>query len=201
MIGGSLALYAVRARKVAHGGGFHVLSRESLLLTNNLALSVAAGSVLLGTMYPLFIDALNAGKLSVGPPYFNTVFPAVMAPAMFLLGLAPVARWSRTTIPEMAKRLRWAFMISIVTAVLVPFVTRQWKPLTNLGVLLAAWIFLTAVWDIVRQIRLAGLSGLSRSYWAMQLAHLGVAVTLAGITTITGYESEKDVKVHSAKRC
>src|SRR5436190_7019046 len=94
VIGGSLGLYAWRAKQVGLGSKFEVLSRESLLLTNNVLLIVAAGSVLLGTLYPLFVDALNLGKLSVGPPYFNTVFVPLMAPAMFLMGVGPIARWN-----------------------------------------------------------------------------------------------------------
>src|SRR5207302_218065 len=92
VIGGSLVLYAWRAKQVGLGSKFEVLSRESLLLTNNVLLIVAAGSVLLGTLYPLFVDALNLGKLSVGPPYFNTVFVPLMAPAAFLIGVGPIGR-------------------------------------------------------------------------------------------------------------
>src|SRR5213592_1763649 len=110
VIGGSLLLYAWRAKQVGLGSKFEVLSRESLLLTNNVLLIVAAGSVLLGTLYPLFIDALNLGKLSVGPPYFNTVFVPLMAPAMFLIGVGPIARWKQARLPELAVRLRWAFL-------------------------------------------------------------------------------------------
>src|SRR4030081_73148 len=110
VIGGSLALYAWRAKQVGLGSKFEVLSRESLLLTNNVLLIVAAGSVLLGTLYPLFVDALNLGKFSVGPPYFNSVFVPLMAPAAFLIGFGPIARWKHAKIPELAVRLRWAFV-------------------------------------------------------------------------------------------
>src|SRR5437867_4254889 len=100
IIGGSLTLYAWRAKRVGLGSKFEVLSRESLLLSNNVLLIVAAGSVLLGTLYPLFVDALNLGKLSVGPPYFNTVFVPLMAPAAFLIGVGPIARWKQAKIPD-----------------------------------------------------------------------------------------------------
>src|SRR5256712_7801744 len=122
VIGGSLALYAWRAKQVGLGSKFEVLSRESLLLTNNVLLIVAAGSVLLGTLYPLFIDALNLGKLSVGPPYFNSVFVPLMAPAMFLMGVGPIARWKQAKLPDLAVRLRWAFGLSVLMAVLLPFI-------------------------------------------------------------------------------
>src|SRR6185295_6666796 len=105
VIGGSLLLYAWRAGQAGPGGRFDLISRESLLLSNNVLLAVAASSVLLGTLYPLFIDVLGRGKLSVGPPYFNTVFVAVMTPAMFLLGVGPIARWKKASLPELASRL------------------------------------------------------------------------------------------------
>ena len=85
------------------------------LLSNNVLLTVAAGSVLLGTLYPLIVDALGMGKLSVGPPYFNLVFVPLMAPAMFLMGIGPIARWKKASLPELAVRLRWAFVISVIT--------------------------------------------------------------------------------------
>src|SRR5688572_12468260 len=114
VIGGSLVLYAWRAKQVGLGGKFDVVSRESLLLANNVLLTVAAGSVLLGTLYPLLVDALGMGKLSVGPPYFNLVFVPLMAPAMFLMGVGPIARWKKASLPELAVRLRWALVVSVV---------------------------------------------------------------------------------------
>jgi cytochrome c-type biogenesis protein CcmF len=108
VIGSSLALFAWRAPKVGLGGRFGLLSRESLLLTNNVLLVVACASVLLGTLYPLLIDALGAGKLSVGPPYFDAVFVPLMLPAVFLIGVAPFARWKQATVGELARTLRWA---------------------------------------------------------------------------------------------
>src|SRR5260370_19045389 len=125
VIGGSLLLYAWRAKHVGLGGKFDVISRESLLLSNNVLLAVAAGSVLLGTLYPLIIDALGMGKLSVGPPYFNMVFVPLMAPAVFLMGVGPIARWKKASLPELAIRLRWAFVVSVITALALPFVFGQ----------------------------------------------------------------------------
>ncbi|HJV75749.1 MAG TPA: heme lyase CcmF/NrfE family subunit, partial [Noviherbaspirillum sp.] len=95
VIGSSLTLFAWRAPKVGQGGVFELISRETLLLVNNVLLLVAAGSVLLGTLYPLLIDALGLGKLSVGPPYFNTVFVPVMVPLMLLIAVGPMARWKQ----------------------------------------------------------------------------------------------------------
>ena len=102
VIGGSLALFAWRAPRVGLGGSFEPVSRESLLLANNVLLLVAAAAVLLGTLYPLVLDALGLGKISVGPPYFDTVFVPLMAPALFLMGIGPIARWSQASLPDLA---------------------------------------------------------------------------------------------------
>jgi cytochrome c-type biogenesis protein CcmF len=112
VIGGSLALFALRAPKVGGGGRFDPVSRETMLLANNVLLIAAAGSVLLGTLYPLFLDALNLGKISVGPPYFDTVFVPLMTPAVFLMGVGPLARWKRSPLPELWRQLRWAAAVS-----------------------------------------------------------------------------------------
>src|SRR6267143_49675 len=150
VVGGSLLLYAIRARNVGLGSKFEVLSRESLLLTNNVLLIVAAGSVLLGTLYPLFIDLLSKGtnKLSVGPPYFNTVFVPLMAPAAFLIGVGPIARWKQAKLPELAVRLRWAFALSFITAVILPFVIGGWRWRASLGLLLFFWIVATSIQNV-----------------------------------------------------
>jgi len=203
VIGGSLLLYAWRASHVGLGGKFEVVSRESFLLSNNVLLTVAAGSVLIGTLYPLIVDALGRGKLSVGPPYFNAVFVPLMAPAVFLMGVGPIARWKKASVPELAVRLRWAFVVSVITAVALPFVFGQWKPLVSLGLLLAVWITTTVSLNLYERVRstsgkltvLQKLRMQSRSYYGMQLAHLGVAVFIVGVTIVTGYQSEQDVRM------
>ena len=204
VIGGSLALYAWRARRVGLGGRFDIISRESFLLSNNVLLVVAAGSVLLGTMYPIFIDVLGLGKLSVGPPYFNAVFVPITAPVAFMIGVGPVARWKKASLPELAVRLRWAFVISVATAVLLPFVIGGWKWRVSLGLLLATWIVTTVFLNVWRRIRVGSsensftkrIAAQSRSYYGMELAHLGVAVFIIGVTLVTGYEERKDVRMN-----
>jgi cytochrome c-type biogenesis protein CcmF len=148
VIGGSLVLYAWRAPRVGLGGGFSIISREGMLLANNVLLVAALGSVLLGTLYPLFLDALDLGKISVGPPYFDTVFVPLMTPAIFLMGIGPLAQWKKTSLPELATRLRWAFAVSVATALALPFVLGHWTPLVSLGLLLATWIVTTAAVDL-----------------------------------------------------
>ncbi|HEY8188973.1 MAG TPA: cytochrome c-type biogenesis CcmF C-terminal domain-containing protein, partial [Pyrinomonadaceae bacterium] len=185
------------------GSKFEVISRESMLLSNNVLLVVAAGSVLLGTLYPLIIDALGMGKLSVGPPYFNSVFAPLMVPAVFLMGIGPIARWKKASLPELVVRLRWAFLASVATALILPFVLGQWKPLASLGLMLALWIVITVflnIWDRVKttsgQLSVwRKLATQTRSYYGMHLAHLGVAVFIVGVTIVTGYQSEQDVRM------
>ncbi|MEO7971385.1 MAG: heme lyase CcmF/NrfE family subunit, partial [bacterium] len=203
VIGGSLLLYAWRAKQVGLGGKFDLVSRESFLLSNNVLLTVAAGSVLLGTLYPLIVDALGMGKLSVGPPYFNSVFVPLMVPAVFLMGVGPIARWKKASLPELAVRLRWAFLAAVVTALILPFVLGQWKPLVSLGLMLALWLVFTACLNIWERARTTSgqlsffqkLRTQTRSYYGMHLAHLGVAVFIVGVTLVTGYQSEQDVRM------
>ena len=188
-IGGALALYAWRTSRIGLGGDFAPLSRESLLLANNVLLVAAAGSVFLGTLYPLAIDALGVGKISVGPPYFETVFVPLMAPALFLMGVGPLARWKRASLPELAVLLRWALAVSIAVGLLLPLAFGQWHALTGMGLALAIWIAITALMSL--RTRPRG----SRAYLGMVLAHLGVAVFVTGVTLVKSYESDKDANL------
>ncbi|MFQ5700078.1 MAG: heme lyase CcmF/NrfE family subunit, partial [Myxococcota bacterium] len=197
VVGGSLVLYAWRASSLDPGGAFRLVSRESFLLANNVLLVSAAGSVLLGTLYPLAVDALGLGKISVGPPYFNAVFVPLMVPLVFLMGVGPYARWKRADLPDLARRLRWALGAGAVTAVVLPFLLGRWSPLVALGLLLASWIALGLARDLAARWRASrnGLRGLSRSYLGMQLAHLGIAVFIVGVTLVGGYEEETDLRM------
>ncbi|MDR0481511.1 MAG: heme lyase CcmF/NrfE family subunit [Gallionellaceae bacterium] len=207
VIGASLTLFAWRAPKVGLGGKFSLVSRESMLLANNVMLSVAAASVFLGTLYPLFMDALGFGKLSVGPPYFQAVFVPLMTPMIFLMGLGPIARWKQISVPDLWTRVRWALVCSVVIALLIPLAMgskygQGWTPLAALGFLLAFWIFSTILVDLRK--RLVGREGgffqrlksQSRSYYAMQLAHFGIGVFIIGVTMVKAYEIERDVKMN-----
>jgi len=202
VIGGSLVLYALRAPRVGVGGRFALVSRETALLANNVLLLAAAGSVLLGTLYPLFLDALNLGKLSVGPPYFDSVFVPLMTPLAFLMGIGPLARWKQASIPDLARRLRWAFGVSLVTALLAPLATGEWKPGVAFGLSLAFWIVaatIVGIRDRMSGPRAGAALQLRRqplSYWGMVTAHLGMAVCIVGITMVKGYETERDVKLN-----
>jgi cytochrome c-type biogenesis protein CcmF len=202
VIGGSLLLFALRAPRVGLGPEFDTVSRESMLLINNVLLLVAAAAVLLGTVYPLVIDALGMGKLSVGPPYFNAVFVPLMAPALFLMGVGPVARWRAAAAIDLARKLRWAAAVSVVSALAVCAITAHWTPLAALGFLLAAWVASTTVMNFVQRLRdhpsrtLRGrLTGLPGSYYGMLMAHFGVAVFVAGVTAVSAFNTERDVRM------
>jgi cytochrome c-type biogenesis protein CcmF len=205
VVGASLALFAWRAPRVGLGGRFELISRESALLANNVLLLVAAASVMLGTLYPLFLDALGLGKISVGPPYFEAVFVPLMVPALFLMGVGPMAKWKKAEVPELALRLRWAFGAALATALLLPLTLGKWTPAIAFALLLALWITasgLVNVWQRVSQLAAAGgrpagtyLSQLPRGYYGMLLAHFGVAVLIVGVTLVRSYETEKDVRM------
>ncbi len=197
VIGGSLTLYAWRAPKMLTGGPFTWFSREAMLLANNAVLLAAMGSVLLGTLYPLLMDALGMGKISVGPPYFNAVFVPVMAPALFLMGVGPLARWKGDSLPDMITRLKWALAISVATGLLLPFTLDGFNPWVTLGISLAVWILLTSLISFRERLKNSGrLGNLPRGYWGMQLAHLGMAMGIAGITLVANYEQEIDVRMN-----
>ncbi len=202
VVGGSLLLYAVRAGEVGGGAGFAPVSRESLLLANNILLVVACASVLLGTLYPLAIDALNMGKISVGPPYFDAVFAALTAPLAFLIGVGPVASWRKAALPDLFTRLKWALGVAVVAAIAVPLLHGHLSPMIALGVFLAAWIAAATAAMVVERLRRAPQQGLwaklsanSAAWYGMVLAHLGVAVFIAGVTLVKGYGIEQNVSL------
>jgi cytochrome c-type biogenesis protein CcmF len=204
VIGGALLLFAWRAPKVGLGEKFDVVSRESMLLTNNVVLVAAAGSVLLGTMYPLLMDSLGAGKISVGPPYFDAVFVAIMAPGLFLMGLGPLAKWKKASLPEIGTRLKVAAVISVVTALLVPFAMGKITLMTAVGVFLGVWVASTTLILLRNRIKsrqattqslVENIKGIPLAFYGMLLAHFGIGVFILGVTLVKGYESEQDLRM------
>jgi cytochrome c-type biogenesis protein CcmF len=192
-IGGALALYAWRTARIGLGGSFAPISRESFLLANNALLGAAAGTVFLGTLYPLAVDAFGAGKISVGPPYFEAVFVPLMAPALFLMGVGPLARWKRASLPELAVLLRWALAVSLAVGLLLPFAFGQWSALVGFGLALAIWIVLSALLSFKKSLKQ------TRSHYGMATAHIGVAVFVVGVTLVKGYESAEDLRLRAGE--
>ena len=200
VIGGSLILFAWRAPKVGLGGGFELISRESLLLVNNVLLTVASASVFLGTLYPLFMDALGYGKLSVGPPYFETVFAPIMAIAAFLMGIGPFARWKQASMAEMLKQLWGWLAASIVLAIAVVAAFDHWTAPIFGGVVLGFWALLSSLAYLVARARGSAnpwerLRTTPRGAYGMVLAHIGIGVFILGVTMVKGYETSNEVRM------
>lgn len=198
VIGLSLLLYAWRAPKVGKGGHFDALSRETMLLFNNIFLIVACAGVLLGTLYPLFIDALGMGKISVGPPYFSVVFFWIMAPLMLLLGIGPLTRWKSDKSKTLFIKLRYIFIISIALGLILPVsIIGKAGLVVFPGMVAAVWIILTSLQNVRETIsnRPNGLRSLPRSFYGMTIAHIGVAVFVVGVTLSNAFSIEKDVRM------
>jgi cytochrome c-type biogenesis protein CcmF len=193
VIGGSLVLYAWRANKVAPGGRFELLSRESMLLANSVLLLVACAAVLLGTLYPLFLDALGLGKISVGPPYFESVFAPLMAPAILLAGIGPLLAWRKGDATQLLRRLRWAAIAALLGALFLPLAFGRWAPLTSLGLLLGFWIIAGALTAFVMRLKLK--TKMTGAFAGMLLAHAGIGVFVLAVTLVKSYESERDLRI------
>ncbi|MEY4438835.1 MAG: Cytochrome c-type biosis protein CcmF [Pseudomonadota bacterium] len=193
VVGASLTLFAWRAPRVALGGRMELVSRESFLLANSVLLVVATAAVLLGTIYPLIIDALNLGKLSVGPPYFNAVFAPLLVPTVFLIIPGSVARWRDANVREIANKLRWSFAGALALAVLLPFVLGGWSLGAAFGLFLGCWVALGTAQQVVERVGKPGRIG--ASFWGQHIAHFGMAVLVIGITGVKCYEVERDVRM------
>ncbi len=194
LIGGSLILFAKRAGAVKVAGDFGAVSRETALLTGNVLLLAALATVLLGTLYPLLLDAFSLGKISVGPPYFNAVFVPMMAPVLLLLGIAPWMRWGQESLPELLRKVRWQALAAVLLGMALPFAFDAWKWQAALGLVLAAWMMLSTVSGLVVRRRATG--GLPLSAYGMGCAHVGLAIGIIGMGLVSAYQSEKTVAMN-----
>ena len=200
VVGGSLLLYAVRAPTVKSSATFELVSRESFILLNNVLLVVTAASILLGTLYPLVIDALGLGKISVGPPYFNAVFIPLMAPLAFVVGLGMLLRWKKDSIRQLALRVRWIIAICVIGGMLLPLLMPFYSWAAVLGLTLALWTVAMTGLSFVDRLGTKGFSWqrmltIPAGFYGMTLAHLGIAVFVTGITLTSIYSVEKDVRM------
>ena len=197
---GSLLLYAFRAPVVHVRSRYGSLSREIFLLLNNVLLVSATLLVAIGTLYPLVLDYLDAGKLSIGAPFFNTTFSPLAVATGLLLGAGIFSRWKKTDGGMLARKLLWPLAISLVATAAVMVNYGSFAPWAFAGVFTAIWIAVATLWDLwdksaSRQGRLHGLKRQSRSYWGMVLGHLGVAMVMAGATVVSNYGVERDVRM------
>ena len=197
VIGGALVLYAWRAPQVGLGGRFSVFSRETMLLINNVLLLAAAGTVFLGTLYPLFLDALNLGKISVGPPYFEAVFVPLMTPVLLLIAVGPFVRWKEASLKEVWLRLRWIALAAALAGVGMALAL-QFSLLMTLGVTLAVWVLFATLFHVVLRLKngTTNVLAMPRSFWGMVFAHIGIGVFVIGVTLVKGHEVVLDTNMH-----
>ncbi|MCP4465908.1 MAG: heme lyase CcmF/NrfE family subunit [Halieaceae bacterium] len=197
VVGGSLTLYAVRAPAVSSRLSFAWVSRESLLLVNNVIFLVTTLTVLFGTLFPLIVDALGQGKVSVGPPYFNAVFVPLMALLMPFMGMGPVSRWKGDTLARWRTELGIPALVALLCGFTLPFLHAPYNIWVALAVLLAAWLVLGLAQDCWRRMggRARGISRLTPSYLGMVIAHLGFAICVVGVVATSQYSQEHDLKM------
>jgi cytochrome c-type biogenesis protein CcmF len=193
VVGVSLTLFAWRAPKATLGGKMGLVSRESMLIANSVLLVVATGAVLLGTIYPLIVDALNLGKLSVGAPYFNAVFVPLMVPVVFLMVPGGIAHWREARWAQLGHDLRLPALAAVVAGIAIWTLTERGTWLTGMGMALATWVVVGLLIQIF--IRMKKPGRIPPSFWGMHLAHLGIAVITVGITMVKSYEVERDVRM------
>ena len=201
VIGSSLAIYGYRAGSIRSTGTYTIVSREAGILLNNVFLVTAAATILLGTLYPLFLDALGLGKVSVGPPYFNSVFIPLTMPLAALAGVGALSRWKRDRFNRLFKGL-WPFLVlSIAAGLGLPLLADgpyQW--LAAVGLCLALWTTLSTIFGLYDRVKyqrhkLRALVNQPRGIWGMSIAHLGIAVFVVGVTMVSLYEQEQDVRM------
>ena len=199
-VGGSLLLFALRATTVESRVGYRFWSRETFLLSNNIILIIAALTVLLGTSYPLFLDAMGGGKISVGPPYFNAAFVPLMVLLIIAMGLGLGSKWKRINPNELWRLLRSPALIAITLGLVFPFIYKgEFNASTALAAALLAWLLLASSVDLRRRLRhqtwWQGLRKLNPGYYGMLLAHVGIGITALGIAVVSHYSVQKDLRM------
>jgi cytochrome c-type biogenesis protein CcmF len=194
VVGASLSIFASHGQRIRSHQGFAMLSREAGLLLNNILLLVITGAILLGTLYPLLIDALGLGKLSVGPPYFNAIFLPLGGMLMGLLGAGSWLHWKQDRPERVLSLLRWPFWASLAGSVALSLCLPDFNPGALLCIWLALWVTLTTLGGLLDKGR-HGLGRISRSQWGMVVAHLGLAILAVGIGLTSIYSTEQTVRL------
>ncbi|WP_280514613.1 cytochrome c-type biogenesis CcmF C-terminal domain-containing protein, partial [Rhizobium anhuiense] len=203
-IGGALSLFAFRAPRLAAGGLFAPISREGALVVNNLILTVACGTVLTGTLYPLLLETLTGDKISVGPPFFNLTFGLLMAPLIVIVPFGPMLSWKRGDLLGALQRLYVVAALAFLAAVAFFYVQHGGPVLSVLGLAAGLFLILGAIADlwyragigkVSASIAWRRLSGLPRSAFGTALAHAGLGVTVLGIVAVTTFQSEHVIEM------
>ncbi|MCF2948463.1 heme lyase CcmF/NrfE family subunit [Paraglaciecola aquimarina] len=204
IIGGSLFLYALRASQVKSNGQYTLVSREVLLMGNNVFLTAATLVVLLGTLFPLVHKELGMGSISIGAPFFNQMFTYLIVPFVLFMGIGPLSRWKNQSPQALYKQLTIAFGLSLSAAVLINLSYDQVSYMAVLGLVMSFWIMVTTIMEIQQRIRsqdnnqsanFSELKKLTRSHWGMVLGHLGFAVALIGMALVSAYSDERNVRM------
>ena len=204
VIGSSLALYAAKTKALGIGNRFSWLSRETFLLINNILMVTALFTVVLGTLYPLIAEVITGNKMSVGPPYFEAVFAPLLLPAIWLMAAAPVSQWKQMSFRELLVFLAWPFFYAIVLSAVLAYLGQKYSVLLLVSVAAAAMLTLSTAKHAKVQLAKLKANGASRalfdrirmlglSYWAMIVAHLGVAAFVFGVAMVKSYEFEQDL--------
>ncbi len=202
VVGGSLLLYAVRAHKLASDVNFGFISKETALLLNNILLVTSAAMVLFGTLYPLFVDAVSGNKISVGPPYFNALFIPLTIPLAVIVGIGALTHWKRD---DLVRFIPTASIILVITMLLGALITVRlsndgFSYTAYAGLCLGLWVMLWSLYSLFERLKhqkdkLTGLRKIPATTWGMATAHFGIAVFIIGVTHVTSYSIEKDLKM------
>ena len=202
VIGGSLLLYTLRASELKSRTQYALLSRENMLLGNNILLCAATVVVLLGTLFPLVHKELGLGSISIGAPFFNQMFTWLVVPFVLFLSIGPLSRWKRQSLSALRNQMVFAFALSLGAAILIVNAYSGEKYIATLGMLLSVWVLVATIQEVMQRIQaqqqvptMTALRQLTRSHWGMVLGHVGFAVTLIGITLVSNFEQERDVRM------
>lgn len=204
VIGSSFVLYAAKTRKLGMGGKFSLVSRESMMLINNVVMVTALFTVMLGTLYPLIAEVVTGRKMSVGPPYFEAIFAPLLLPAIWVMSVAPISQWKTMSLRETLKQVRVPLAFALLTAIAIGVSWGKTSPWSFVGMSAAAMLFLATLRHAKHQLSVLLAQGaspaiwerikmLGLSYWAMIVAHIGVAMFVAGVTMVKTYQFEKDM--------
>jgi cytochrome c-type biogenesis protein CcmF len=204
VVGGSLLLFALRAPELRSSGRYELVSREVMLVGNNILLSAATLVVLLGTLLPLIHKELGLGSISIGQPFFNQMFTYLIVPFVFLMGVGPLSRWKKQAPSALKNQMLVAFSLALTCAFLINFSFDQVTYLAILGSSLSVWILVSTIQEIKQRLgnnmNVVKLNDLTRSHWGMVLGHVGFAIALMGITLTSNFSEQKDVRMAPHER-
>ena len=199
-IGGALSLFAFRATTLSPGGIFAPISREGALILNNLFLTAAAATVVVGTLYPLALEALTGTRISVGAPFFNLTFAPLVVPLLLIVPYGPFLAWKRGDLRGVTQRLMGAFAVTILIMAIAAVLAGATNVLAILGLGLGVWLVAGALAELAFRVRLGSsafgeslrrLAGLPRSAFGTTVAHAGLGLVVLGIVSASAWSTER----------